>query len=33
MTQVLLLVMQVSGHGKSWKQLYFERNLQDTLEQ
>lgn len=27
------LVPQVLGHAMSWKQLYFERNLQDVLEQ
>lgn len=25
--------VQVAAHGYSWKQLFFERNLQETLEQ
>lgn len=28
-----LAFLQVAGHGHSWKQLFFERNLQDALEQ
>ncbi len=28
----LLPDLQVAAHGNSWKQLYFERHLQDVLE-
>ena len=27
------LLLQTSGYSRSWKQLYFQRNMEDALEQ